>query len=467
MRLREMTNFVWPGAAEKEPGFRNEIERLSRRTLWALGAIEIAMTVVVILSKTFGLAYPHEGPLRPWTVIACFAQGAALLYLARTAWGRRWGRSLSFTSGFLTTLLLTYFQILAASGIQSLQRNSGTDLMTVLLVGVALIPALPWQMFTFGFTIIAAQSLLIQWALNQGMVPGGGDLSESRYFTFVVLTLLSTALSATNYQRIFATWRAHQAALKANEESHTAETRAIVAEGVASMGRLAAAISHEFNTPLGSIKGSVSGILTALERSRGADPERAQRINQIIDKLGASAVDAVNRLEVIVRRMQRFANLDRADVQDVNLNEMLEDVVAVVRGELRKNVPIELDLRPVPLVRCQPQPLNSVFAGLLHRALERAPAGETVNVATNDGTGRVEVRVREPRGLTQNETVHLFDPVFRERAGRVAASNWTLFHARRILTEIGGEISVDSDRHSVVYRVALPSVQGSETRISA
>ena len=49
------------------------------------------------------------------------------------------------------------------------------------------------------------------------------------------------------------------------------------------------------------------------------------------------------------------------------------------------------------------------------------------------------------RGMEGLELETIFDPGFRVTAGRVSTGNWSLFSARQIVFEHGGEIQITSE----------------------
>lgn len=263
-------------------------------------------------------------------------------------------------------------------------------------------------------------------------------------FVFLV-ALLSTALAAVVHRRLFATYIAHQRELRASEDLRVAQMRAFLSENAAAMGRLAAALSHELNSPVGVIKSCVDTLEVLVEKKDNAGESERRRLEKMQHELLAAARASAERLHEIVGRMLRFTNLDRAEMQSLDLNSLVRDVAYLVESDLKGVARIELALRTLPPVTCRPQQVSAVFSNLLYIAVEASGPGGAVRIATHCRDGQVEVRIDDSGpGLDTNALRSVFEPGFRVRGNRVATGNWSLFSARQVIREQGGEISVES-----------------------
>jgi signal transduction histidine kinase len=161
---------------------------------------------------------------------------------------------------------------------------------------------------------------------------------------------------------------------------------------------------------------------------------------------------------VIVARMQRFTNLDRAEVQQVNLNDLLGDVCAIVQPQAGDKVAVRLDLSPIPLLVCRPQQLSVVFSSLLNNALGALDNGGRIAVCTRRNETVVEVEIHDNgRGVAAEQLRTIFDPGFRVSEDRVSTGNWSMFSARQIVREHGGEIRIASEQgRGTTVTVILP-----------
>ncbi len=146
------------------------------------------------------------------------------------------------------------------------------------------------------------------------------------------------------------------------------------------------------------------------------------------------------------RRVQRFTNLDQADVQSADLNETrLKDVTALVSPELKKTARFEMDLRPLPTLICRPQQLSVVFSNIVNNAVTAVNGNGRVLISTRQNGSEIQIDVEDNgRGMSSRDMQTIFDPGFRVAAGRVASGNWSMFSSRQIVREHGGEIRIAS-----------------------
>ena len=237
----------------------------------------------------------------------------------------------------------------------------------------------------------------------------------------------------------------HRSMLNAAEQMRQSEARNMLAQNAASVGRLAAAVSHELNSPIGALVSAVDTLLLLAARQATSPPEQQQRLVVLQNDLRKSIRESTERLKGIVARMQRFTNLDKAEVQSANVNEIISDVIALLEPTFKDRAQVELKLNPVPELICRPQQLSAVFSSLLGNAIDASEADARVCLSTFVHDGHVVTRIQDNgRGLEPEQAANIFDPGFRVSAGRVSTGNWSMFSSRQIIREHGGDIDLKS-----------------------
>jgi hypothetical protein len=141
------------------------------------------------------------------------------------------------------------------------------------------------------------------------------------------------------------------------------------------------------------------------------------------------ALQSASRIEELVRRMQRFTNLDRAEVQTIDVRRVIEDVAGLC---LHKNR-VQIQLPDLPSVVVQPQAISGALATLLQKAVESD--GDVVITGRADD-GRVLVHIRCTGEFS-------LEPGFAVQGGRMAAANWDLFNIRQLIRTQGGDLVPD------------------------
>ena len=126
--------------------------------------------------------------------------------------------------------------------------------------GAAAIPFRPTDMLVFGF-IVESHVCRVVAARRWQVYNIGRAWILSMFFLSSCLTCLSTALTAVVYEQRRSTYEWHKRTLETAEKLRNAEARNLLSENAASVGRLAAALSHELNSPIGAL---VSGVDTLL-----------------------------------------------------------------------------------------------------------------------------------------------------------------------------------------------------------
>lgn len=262
---------------------------------------------------------------------------------------------------------------------------------------------------------------------------------------------------------------------KLYEEMRERERMAIelrLAQKLESVGRLAAGIAHEINTPIQYIGDSVSflqaaqldldRLLQAYRDVAGSSNEAASRIAKEIDleflsrempKAFERTLEGVERVAAIVRAMKEFAHPDALEHSSADLNHALETTLTVAHNEYKYSAQIETRLGELPLVPCNVGELNQVFLNLIvnaaHAIAESGKSADTgrITIATATAAGHVEISIADNGcGIPPEHLDKIFDPFFTTKpVGKGTGQGLAI--ARSIIAEKhGGHIDV----HSVV-----------------
>ena len=245
--------------------------------------------------------------------------------------------------------------------------------------------------------------------------------------------------------------------LQTAEELRRAESQVLLSEHAASMERFAAALSHELNQPIGILRGALQTIGSIAEKRKTLPAEEHTRLDQAEAELRAGALDSTSRLSEIVKRMQRFTNLDRTEIIPVDLNALLQDVVDLFQSESSAAISVEVEFHTLPKLSLRPQQMSAVFSNLLHNAVSGIDGEGRVVVATERRDSQVEVTIQDSgEGLSEEQVAQVFDPAFRVKDRRVHG-NWSLFSSRNLIRENGGDIVIESTPgQGTQLRVTLP-----------
>jgi len=142
-----------------------------------------------------------------------------------------------------------------------------------------------------------------------------------------------------------------------NRELSAARSSLARADKMASIGRLASGIAHEIGNPLGAIMGYV-------ELGRRSGEGEAEWLAGISHEAG--------RIDAIVRGLLDYGRPKAAATRDVNVNEVIEQAVQLMRVQGRlKDVEVHLDLSPAgAVVSADPFQLEQVLVNLLLNSID-------------------------------------------------------------------------------------------------
>ena len=269
--------------------------------------------------------------------------------------------------------------------------------------------------------------------------------------------LVAIGVSSLMYAQRRRAFRANQAAQRALSSLQDAQSRLLVSRVAASQGRLAAALAHELNTPLGVVNSTLSSLEKYFER----DDARREDLTATMRRLVTGANEASERLSQVVERMKRFTHLDRAETVQCDLNTLITDIIGVLRSELKERgtEPI-LELGTLPPLQCQAQALSAVLTTLIRNASEAIDGRGHVWIKSRldekDVAIKVEIR-DDGRGIPADRLADLFEPTFTVKDGRVVTSNWGLSSSRRIIAEHHGHLELEStEGQGTLARIRLP-----------
>jgi two-component system sensor kinase FixL len=174
---------------------------------------------------------------------------------------------------------------------------------------------------------------------------------------------------------------------RAESEAHRALERMNNVSRLATMGEMAAGISHELNQPLAAIANYAQACARLLRLPMPDMPEISGALEQISGQ-ALRAGEIIRRIRSLVR------NEDvRREAQDIN--ELIREVHTLLATDARvHDGRLELDLAPVlPKVTVDGVQIQQVLMNLVHNAFE-AQGTEVVRSETNGATFEVRIATR-------------------------------------------------------------------------
>ena len=235
----------------------------------------------------------------------------------------------------------------------------------------------------------------------------------------------------------------------------------VSSEKMASVGQMAAGVAHEINTPLGIILGYAQLMMDDFDE----DSEVYQNLAVIERQTKAS--------RKIVADLLKFSRQSGSVRENINLNEVLTDVVAVTEHNLSlDHIYPHLDLaEQLPSVIGDAEKLRQVFVNLVnnaHHAMEEQGGGDIyISTWLDPEKEEVVAQIRDTgHGIPDDVRAKIFDPFFTTKSvGKGTGLGLSVTYG--IIQDHGGMIEVESpvkDKETgeilqgTAFRIRLPEV---------
>jgi two-component system, NtrC family, sensor kinase len=234
------------------------------------------------------------------------------------------------------------------------------------------------------------------------------------------------------------------------------EHRLIRSERLATVGRMAAQITHEIRNPLASL-----GLYVELLGDElGADDEEARR-------LVASIGNEIDRLSEITETYLRFVRLPRPKLEREDLGAVATAVMEFARAELSKaGISLELSVAAgLPEVAADENQIRQALLNLVRNAKEAMPSGGKLRVEVAGTAAQVKIAITDTgAGIAPEHLEKIFDPFF---STKEKGTGLGLALVQQILAEHGGRIEVASPpAGGTTVTLILPVVSG-DARLDA
>jgi len=263
------------------------------------------------------------------------------------------------------------------------------------------------------------------------------------------------------------------------KERERMATELQLAQKLESVGRLAAGVAHEINTPIQYVGDGVHFLRSAYEDinqlldgwrdAMEALPDDTVRdrlrlqvaeltvkfdiefLRAEIPKALERTLDGVERVTNIVKAMKEFAHPDANEQSPCDLNHALKTTLLVASNEYRYIARVHTDLAELPDVVCNVGELNQVFLNLIVNAAhaiqdaQKDPSTGEIKISTAVAEDTVVIRISDNGcGIPPENLAKVYDPFFTTKeVGRGTGQGLAITHSI-LVDKHGGDISVSS-----------------------
>ena len=265
---------------------------------------------------------------------------------------------------------------------------------------------------------------------------------------------------------------------RTREELKETQELVVQSEKMAALGKLAAGIVHEINTPIGSIQSNIQLLDRLLERlkipSATDHPpgerkwgESSLRFIETAEGLNRTNREACKRIIGLAESLRSLAHLDQGKLKQADLHEAIDSVLNLLQHELGDRVAVIKIFGKIPKIVCYPGELHQMFLHLLLNAIQAIDGPGEIGVRTFQVDEAVTAEISDTgRGIPDDMIDRVFDPGFTTRGDRVRLG-MGLGICSRIAQEHGGTIKINSQpgegsKVTVILPVDGPLKRGNE-----
>ncbi len=229
------------------------------------------------------------------------------------------------------------------------------------------------------------------------------------------------------------------------------QTELVQAGKLAALGQMSAALSHEFNQPLGAAQNLAENAQLLIERNRV--PEARENITRILALIA--------RMGSISRHLRNFARSPNQKLVDVPISEPLAAAQEIIGWRLREaGVQLSVDLGdPAPLVRAGPVRLQQVIVNILSNALDAMEDSDTRAISITariEGPQAVLTFADTGPGFAPGLVERIFDPFFSTK-GVGKGLGLGLSISYNIVHDFGGTLAAANGADGgAVFTLTLP-----------
>ncbi len=239
---------------------------------------------------------------------------------------------------------------------------------------------------------------------------------------------------------------------KMSRELKRRQNHLVRSEKLASLGTMLAGVAHELNNPLSNISSSAQILAEEI------DGDKESLANELLGQITAET----NRAGAIVKTLLALAKDEQFHRDHYSLKPLLQDIIRLLKGQIGKDVDIQLAIADDLEIFADKQKIQQVFLNLLKNSADALGGEGSIQIKAWQNQGKLKIVVSDNGpGIPQQVTERIFDPFFTTKdTGQ--GSGLGLFIVHDIIVQHGGAITIDTTREQgAAFTIILPAKENS------
>lgn len=209
--------------------------------------------------------------------------------------------------------------------------------------------------------------------------------------------------------------------------------RLMTQERIAALGRAAAQVAHEVKNPL-------AGLMLYSLHLKSKATNFSESEASLVDKI----VDTIEHLNNRVEEILGFARPVSLNVRSRNLNEIVNNILELLRPQLSANkveVRFSLD-QPAAYGMVDESSIRGALMNLVLNAIEAMAEGGALSITIDQTRDKVRLQITDTGpGIGEAEAKKIFEPFYTTKAQGLGLG---MPYARKIIEQHGGTVSLNS-----------------------
>lgn len=249
---------------------------------------------------------------------------------------------------------------------------------------------------------------------------------------------------------------------RADTEKQLMNEKVVEAGKLASVGELAAGVAHEINNPVAIMVEEAGWMGDLLEEEEFQESKNLAEFKKSIGQIQTQG----KRCKQITHKLLSFARRTDGSVQDVDINDMLEELVALSAQRAKYSmVEIQPDYQEnLPCLKFSLSELQQVFFNIINNAIDAMEKnGGQLKISSRRKDNYIVVEISDTgTGIPEANLSRIFDPFFTTKPiGKGTGLGLSICYG--IIDKMGGKIKCKSSVDvGTTFWVSIPIQAGND-----